>query len=143
MTVHSTSWLRKQPIGATAAQLWKRGFAFDYVSDRQLQRAGVQEGGIQTDGGRYRVVLVPPCKHMSVETLNTLRNLSADGATVVFEKRLPDDVPGLARLDERREALRRLFNLLKCPGVPVNGRAMTRPTACGPVKIPLAATQYS
>ena len=31
------TWFENQPVGKTAHDLWNRGYAFDYVSDRQLQ----------------------------------------------------------------------------------------------------------
>ena len=34
MTVSQTGWFEDQPIGKTAHELWNRGYAFDYVSDR-------------------------------------------------------------------------------------------------------------
>ena len=109
MTVHHTDWIVDQPLGRTARWLWDRGYAFDYVSDRQLQAARASDGRIVMPGGPYRAVLVPPCRHMPVDTLGKLLDLAHAGATVVFEDDLPDDVPGLGNLEERRRTLRGLL----------------------------------
>ncbi|HAK97322.1 MAG TPA: hypothetical protein DCM87_20615 [Planctomycetes bacterium] len=108
LTVHGTAWLHEQPLGALASRLWKRGYTFDYVSERQLAQARARDGGVEVPGGRYRAVLVPACTHMPPAVMESLCALAADGATVIFQDRLPADVPGLARLEERRAALRAL-----------------------------------
>jgi hypothetical protein len=102
LTVHARAWFESQPLGHTAEQLWQRGYAFDYVSDRQLAAAKVAGDGIQVPGGNYRVVLVPACEFMPLATLEKLVALAKSGATVVFAGGLPKDVPGLGDLDKRR-----------------------------------------
>ena len=42
LTVHDTRWLADQPIGKAASSLWQQGYAFDYLSDRQLAAARVR-----------------------------------------------------------------------------------------------------
>ncbi len=109
MTVHHTEWIVNQPMGQTARWLWDRGYAFDYISDRQLRDAREAGDWVLTRGGKYRAVLVPPCEHIPVDTLRKLLALAHAGATVIFEDQLPDDVPGLGNLAGRRETLRSLL----------------------------------
>ena len=109
MSVHHVEWVRGQPIGKTASRLWRRGFGFDYISDRHLCAAAVSNGRVKTTGGTYRAVLVPPCRFMPLETMRALGRLARAGATIVFETAPPSDVPGLARLEPRRAALRKLL----------------------------------
>lgn len=101
-TVHDPGWLIQQPFGAFAQKLYDRGWAFDFISDRLLQQVRVENGVLRTPGARYRVVLAPATERMPVETLARLLELAEAGATVIFDGRLPDDVPGLGRLEERR-----------------------------------------
>ncbi len=103
LTVHARAWFESQPIGHTAEQLWQRGYAFDYVSDRQLGTAKVAGNEIKMPGGNYRVVVVPPCEFMPLPTLEKLVALAQSGATVIFSGGLPKDVPGLGDLDKRRQ----------------------------------------
>jgi hypothetical protein len=106
------AWFESQPIGKTAHELWDRGYAFDYVSDRQL--AGMKPTGtsIIIDGCRYRAIVVPPCHLMPPATLKRLLALDAGGIPVIFEDKLPDDVPGWADLDARRKDLQATLQLI-------------------------------
>ncbi len=105
-TVHERDWLHGQPVGAAARTLWAKGYGFDYVSDRLLAPMQVAVGRIKAaDGTCWRVVVVPECHQMPIGTLEKLLWLAGQGAVVVFENRLPDDVPGLGALDVRRHAL--------------------------------------
>ena len=82
MTVHARSWLEDMPFGKDAALLWRRGFGFDYISDRQLVAAKFADGNIATDGGSYRAIVVPACEHIPLATLEHLRELAdAEWAT--------------------------------------------------------------
>jgi hypothetical protein len=96
------TWFDNQAIGKTARELWNRGYAFDYVSDRQLQAAKVADGKIQMPGGNYQVIVVPECKFMPLGTFKQLLALAENGATVIFVNHLPTDVPGWGDLENRQ-----------------------------------------
>jgi hypothetical protein len=113
---HQQSWFKNQPIGQTALELWNRGYTFDYVSDRQLQAAKVADGKIQMPGGAYRVIVVPPCEHMPLPTLQKLLALAKAGTPVVFENHLPADVPGWGNLEKRRSQFKDLTGRLAFTG---------------------------
>jgi len=117
--VHDRKWLEGSAFAAVATQLMKKGHAFDYVSDAQLlaTKAG-RDGGLDTPGGHYRALIVPATRHMPVETLAHLSALVKSGAQVLFEA-LPEDVPGLGRLDERRSR----FTALRA-GLPAAGAGL-------------------
>ncbi len=102
LTVHARAWFESQPIGHAAEQLWQRGYAFDYISDRQLAAASVAGNAVKVPGGNYRVVVVPSCDLMPLATLEKLVALAKTGATVIFSGGLPKDVPGLGDLEKRR-----------------------------------------
>ena len=75
LTVSNTrDWFTSQPIGRTAKELWDHGYAFDYVSDAQLKTAKVADGKIQMPGGNYKVIVVPDCKYMPLETYKQFSN---------------------------------------------------------------------
>ena len=60
MTVHdATRWFHAKPIGQEARKLAAEGYAFDYVSDRQLQNL---------DLSRYARLVIPTCKQMPAKT---------------------------------------------------------------------------
>jgi len=103
--VHERAWFEGEPVGEIAMQLWKRGYGFDFVSDRQLSAATVNHG-IDLAGTKYQVILVPPCETMPEMTLARLLSLAESGATVIFSGPLPKDVPGLGNLAARQEKFR-------------------------------------
>jgi hypothetical protein len=102
-------WLCCEAISSTARSLWDRNVGFDYLSDRQLAQARVSENRIHMPGGSYRAIVVPACDMMPAETLRSLFDLAAQGAPVVFQDRLPCDVPGLRDLSRRRKKLHSLL----------------------------------
>ena len=90
-----------------------RGYAFDFVSDKQLE--GVKNDGrqLETGGARYRCVLVPNAAAMKTSTVERLVELAEQGATILVWKDLPREVPGLHRSAERAKALRDLLGRLQ------------------------------
>jgi len=140
LTVHARTWFEEQPIGKAAERLWNRGYSFDYVSDRQLEGITVREGKLQipnfkiqgnlkvqgpmsrageglvtSSPTRYRAIVVPACQHIPLKTMERLGQLAESGATVIFEKRIPSDVPGWGGWREGREELRALVTKLQTP----------------------------
>lgn len=109
MTVHDPGWMTNQPIGKTSASLWRLGYGFDYVSDRQLGQVRAEGGSLVTAGGTsYRALVVPVCRVMPEGTLEALLRLAERGANVVFCGELPADVPGWGALAARRARLQAL-----------------------------------
>lgn len=109
LTIHARDWFETKPIGETAVELWNRGYAFDYVSDRFLQQARAEKGKIQLPGGTWRGIVIPPCQRMPVPTLRKLMDLAEAQVPVIFAGGLPIDVPGLAQLEQRRAELQQLL----------------------------------
>lgn len=106
-TVHRRKWLTEEPVGAAARFLWEKGYGFDYISDRLLMPMQVADGEIRgADRTAWRAVLVPECRQMPLASIEKLFALAEQGATVLFENRLPEDIPGLGTLDDRRRQLR-------------------------------------
>ncbi|GAC1654698.1 MAG: glycosyl hydrolase [Gemmatimonadaceae bacterium] len=104
--VTGPTWLSEKPTGVVAMELWKRGYGFDFVSDRLLdQRVWASPGRLHAGGGDYAVIMVPPTEHIPPQTMVRLFSFARAGATVLFVGELPRDVPGLARLSERRRQL--------------------------------------
>lgn len=105
---HSKNWLEESSFGEIITKLWKKGFTFDYVSDRMLETAEFSNGKIALQGGNYKTIVVPDCKYMPESTLNLLRNLAKKGAPVIFQQQLPTSVPGYYNLENRIEKFEKL-----------------------------------
>ena len=92
-SMHGHDWLEKTSTGKLAEALLAAGMSFDFCSDALLSEAV-----------RYRAVVVPPCRLMPTDTFQRLLDHAELGGIVIFVERLPEDVPGLGRLEERRGA---------------------------------------
>lgn len=114
LSVHGIGgWLQSSGFYEAAKTLWNQGYAFDYVSDRQLVNTTCADNGIVTEGRRYRVVVVPKCRFMPLKTLEKLVELAKEGATIIVHNELPADVPGLGDLENRRELFKRALAPLR------------------------------
>lgn len=103
--VHFTPvWLEKLMPGFASVghTLWSRGFSFDCISDLQIASLSVEDGRLVSPGGKYRVLIIPECQLMSEKTMLHLARIVQAGGTVVVDKKVPADVPGLGDLDKRR-----------------------------------------
>lgn len=109
MSVHNKAALQGS-LGSAARLLWQHGYGFDYVSDRLLAQMAARGAQIEgPKGAAWQAIVIPECRQMPEGTLARLLDMAAQGATVIFERRLPDDVPGLGNLEQRRQRLRELL----------------------------------
>jgi hypothetical protein len=113
----------------TALALLNRGYAFDYISDRFLgaldapaarfSAAGRKGGEVLMQSQRPLkrnwpgAILVPACRLMPEASLEKLTALARSGATILFVKNLPSDVPGFGNLEARRSKFKALLGQLK------------------------------
>ncbi|MDF3130693.1 glycosyl hydrolase [Kiritimatiellaeota bacterium B1221] len=109
-------WLTESAAIATLRQLWKRGYSFDYISDRQLTQTQVQNGTLRTGGGTYRAVVIPACQFMPLETLEKLQDLSAQGIPVLFDAPSPSAIPGMDGKEFTREIVEEMVRKINKPG---------------------------
>jgi hypothetical protein len=89
------------------------GYDFDFFSDRQLQKFTQSGKQIITGGNNYQTILLPANKFMTEKSFQKLFDLARNGAQILVYKSLPTDVPGFAKLDERRAAYKKLVDLLQ------------------------------
>lgn len=113
-------WFIPSPFGQAAKALEEQGYAFDYVSDRQLAQCEATGGRLHTAGGDYAVIVVPHAKLMPLATLNRLSELANAGAKIVFLGGLPSGPPGLKGLEEQ-PAWDELVSQLKSTGHVLEG----------------------
>ena len=106
LTVHNRNWV--PPLGY---ELFARGHAFDYGSDRQIAGLSMRDdGGVGLEGGAsYRAVVFPASKTLPPNTLRAALRLAEAGATVCLVTPVAGDVPGLGEVERRRNELRELL----------------------------------
>jgi hypothetical protein len=114
LTPHNTQhWLDESlpAFTATARLLWDRGYSFDCVSDQLLEDAiDVSERQLRSRGGTYAALVVAGCRSMPPQTLSRILDLARQGATLLIVGDLPQDVPGLSNLAERKQQLRAVLS---------------------------------
>ena len=89
--------------------LLEDGYAFDFISDRQIMQLQSDGAVIKTGGIKYQTVLLSGVKLLPVETLDKLIKLAEKGATIIIHDNMPQDVPGFGKLEERRAAYKQLL----------------------------------
>ena len=107
-------WLHPTAFYKQSKKLMEEGYSLDFVSDKMLAETEVTEGKIFTAEGAsaHKVLIIPQAQYMPVSTLERVIELAKAGATVILEG-LPQDVPGLHQLQERREQLKQLKESLQ------------------------------
>jgi len=109
LQVHNISgWLACGGLGVVARLFWERGYGFDYVSDRLLASVTADGEGLRAPGGAYRVLVLPPCRFLPLETLRKVFELARSGATVIALEALPSSAPGYADFERRQAEYDRL-----------------------------------
>ncbi len=109
LAVHHPQWITENPAGHVARQLDKAGIQYDFISDKQLQQAQVQDSLIQFPGSFYSALVIPHCEWMPLETIRIALDLAKNGAHVVVENDWPNKVPGLASWQQRQKILGELL----------------------------------
>jgi len=115
LKVHDVDkWLHPSSFYKLAKQLSKVGYSFDFASDRLLSRTIVRNKLLSTseNGTGYKVLIVPECEMINPRTLDKIIDLAYNGATVIFQQ-LPEDVPGLSDLKQRRKRLKASLSKLE------------------------------
>jgi hypothetical protein len=103
------AWFGSFPMSDVSRKLTDEGFAFDYISDRQLLNCRMLDGEIITEGkAKYKAIVIPETKYMPVHTLQKLAELAAENGLVFFDKSLPESAPGLYRLEEKEKQIEAL-----------------------------------
>ncbi|MEI9806887.1 MAG: glycosyl hydrolase [Bacteroidota bacterium] len=91
----------------------EKGYSFDFFSDRQLQNFTNAGNTIISGGNTYRTILLPANRLISEKSFQKLVTLAKQGAQIIVYKNLPQDVPGLGQLDDRRKTFKQLISQLQ------------------------------
>lgn len=81
-----------------ANMLLNNGYTFDFISDKQI--AGVKED---------KLIVIPTCKYIPVETINNLNRLAEGGGRVLVLGWPPQYLAGLLEKDQKPELSKKIF----------------------------------
>jgi hypothetical protein len=102
------------PFKTGAQTMLDKGYAFDFISDKQIKNIMVNDGLLKTEGNTtYKTLILPGSKYIPLETFNNIINLADKGATIIILGNLPGDVSGWANLESNRELFQHLIDQLK------------------------------
>lgn len=101
------------PVEEQTEAMLEKGYAFDFISDKQLLGVTTAGGKLQTGGNAYKTILVPHAYYMPLGTFQQLMKLATNGATVIFAGGMPEDVNGMGNLETRRATFKSLLAGLK------------------------------
>jgi hypothetical protein len=99
-----------------AEDLLQKGYAFDFISDKQLEQVTANGSLLQTPGGNYRTIVLANTKYLPLPTLQKLVALAKNGAKIIVYKNLPAGVPGYAQLAERQKQFTNITAALQFVG---------------------------
>ncbi len=101
-------------FGKTIQTLQQKGFAIDYISDRQLLNCSASAGKVITQGKQpYSVIVIPECSYMPLATLEMLAKLKKQGVKIAFVNHLPQSVNGLDNLEQRQAQFNKTLPVFK------------------------------
>jgi hypothetical protein len=88
---------------SAAEKMNEKGFAFDYISDRQIEGLLADGSVLWTGGVSYKTLVLPKCKYIPVGTFNRIINLAEKGATIILYGGIPENFSGWSNLGDNRE----------------------------------------
>ena len=99
----------------TAEWLDNKGYGYDFISDKQIQKLVGKDRLIENNSSFYQALVVPKAQFMPLETLRKLVALERQGAKIVWQN-LPMTVPGYYNLASRQQEFDSLIMTIKGSG---------------------------
>ena len=97
-----------------AETLYEKGYAFDYISDRQIENTKTIDGNLKTESGSlYKTIVIPHCQYIPIETFQKIISLAEEGATVFVLEGLPDSFSGYGDYEEHNDAFQVVMKKLE------------------------------
>lgn len=119
-----------------AQRMMDQGFAWDFISDLQLQDVAVKNGELTTGGTSYKTLVLPECRYIPLETMEKIMALAKKGATVIVHNALPGDVTGFKDFANARAKLQNMSGRLEFTAT---GEGDVQEAACGKGRILLGS----
>ncbi len=90
---------------AAAELMLKQGYTYDYISDKQLEKARVEKESLKTEGNStYKAIVLPRCKFIPLSTFKKIMSMAEEGATVIAFEGLPSSISGYNNLEADRKS---------------------------------------
>jgi hypothetical protein len=93
----------KTSFNAAAEEMLELGYAWDLISDKQIQQLQFVNGKIKAAGGDYQTIVLSGVKYLPLNTLEKLVALAKAGAGIIFHEGVPSTVPGLSDIENMQK----------------------------------------
>jgi alpha-L-rhamnosidase len=101
------------PFERAAKSMQVKGYAFDYISDKQIEALTVKNGDLNTEGNSaYKTIVIPRGQYIPISTFKKIVSLAEEGATVIMAEGLPGSVSGYSNLNKNLETFESLMKKL-------------------------------
>ena len=92
----------------------ENGYAFDYISDKQIGNIVMKSENLQTEGSSlYRTMVIPRCQYIPIKTFQKIISLATEGATVIALEGLPVAASGYGHYEQNKKNFAVLLNKLE------------------------------
>ena len=98
---HNMEQFKASGFEKSAREMLNKGYAFDFISDRQIIDIHEKGGSLVTGDATYKTLVLPACDLIPLKTFERIVDLAAKGAQIIVFKKLPGDIPGLGAEDAR------------------------------------------
>ena len=79
----------------SAEMMLSKGYAYDYISDRQISHTKTESAALVTEGNsRYQTLVLPHCKFIPHATLTKILSLVEEGGVVIMPGGPPSNISG-------------------------------------------------
>ncbi|MFH0841130.1 MAG: glycosyl hydrolase [Bacteroidota bacterium] len=89
------------PFKDAAETLTEKGYAWDYISDLQIQNIFFNGGMLETEGNIYKTLVLPECKYIPIETFSQILKLAYEGGIIILYGELPQNVSGWIQKEKK------------------------------------------
>lgn len=97
-----------------AETMLTQGYAFDYISDKQLEKTQTETEHLLTEGNSiYQTLVLPRCQFIPVNTFKKIISLVEAGATIIAFDGLPASVSGYSASKANKKFFEDFINTLK------------------------------
>ena len=83
-----------------------KGYAFDFISDKQIQSTVFNNGSFTTKGNSlYKSLVIPACSYIPLMTMEKILQFAESGGNVIFINEMPEAVSGFRNVEANTQKL--------------------------------------
>jgi hypothetical protein len=89
-----------------AEEMLLKGYAFDFISDKQIQSTVLNNGSFTTKGNSlYKSLVIPACSYIPLMTMEKILQFAESGGNVIFINQMPEAVSGFRNVKASTQKL--------------------------------------